>query len=61
MTDTDERFTRVETTLDVLADQWEKRFTSLEAAVTRLETKMMWLWGLQMTILVAAVLVLVQR
>jgi hypothetical protein len=30
MTDTDERLTRVETTLDVLAEQWEKRFTLLQ-------------------------------
>lgn len=42
MTDTDERLTRVETKLDVLADQWEKRFTSLESRAT-------WLLGLQMT------------
>jgi hypothetical protein len=34
MTDTDERLTRVETKLDTLVDQWEKRFTVLQWTVT---------------------------
>jgi hypothetical protein len=57
MTDTDERLTRVETKLDVLADQWEKRFTSLESRLN-------WMFTLQMswmTILIGVAIALLKR
>jgi hypothetical protein len=33
MTDTDERLTRIETKLDVLAEQWGRRFSALQWTV----------------------------
>jgi hypothetical protein len=57
MTDTDERLTRVETKLDVLADQWEKRFVSLESRLN-------WMFTLQMswmTILIGVAIAVLKR
>jgi hypothetical protein len=42
MTPTDERLTRLATTLDTLAELWEQR-------VTRLESRITWWFGCQMT------------
>jgi hypothetical protein len=57
MTDTDERLTRVETTLDVLAARWEKRFHSLESRLNWMFTcQMTW-----MTILVGIAIAVLKR
>jgi hypothetical protein len=68
MTDTDERLTRVETKLDVLAEQREKRCVGLEARMettfTRLESHLMWLFTLQMmwmTILIGLAIAVLKR
>ena len=53
---TDERLVKCETTLE----QHDKRYGHVEAAITRL-TWTVNLWGAVITILVAAVLVLVKR